>query len=135
VTNPEGIVLALTALREPTDTAILAVGMKHFAAAGKYLMAVCLVAYVPHQLIVGGIHYVMERHGKLYYTQAGTKVPTMHAYTVNNELAQLITYLLQLSFTEFLQVGRGIYLTKQWACGYFFHQQNDTGVKKSYKNN
>jgi hypothetical protein len=47
-------------LGKSADAAILAVGMKHFAAAGEYLMAVSLVAYIPYQLIVGGIVDVVQ---------------------------------------------------------------------------
>ena len=45
------------------------------------LMAVCLVAYIPNQLIVRGIENIMQCHGKFYHAEAGGEMAAMHAHT------------------------------------------------------
>ena len=115
------IVNAFTTFRKPADAAILPVGMKNFAPAGKYFVSISLVAYVPYQLIVWSIKYIMQCHGKLHHPEAGAKMPAMNAHAIYNELSQFVTHLLQLVFIQLSQVIRGIYLAQQWSCSYFFH--------------
>jgi hypothetical protein len=72
----------------------------------KDFVAVCLMAHVPNQLIVGGVEYVVKSHSEFNYAETGTKMATVHADAVYNELSQFITYLLQLHFVQFAEVFR-----------------------------
>nr|GFD54770.1 hypothetical protein [Tanacetum cinerariifolium] len=61
-----------------------------------------------HQLVVGRIEDVVQRHRELDHAERGAKMPAVDADRVDNELAQLGAYLHQLLGAElFKVVGRG----------------------------
>ncbi len=47
-------------------------------------MSVCLVTYVPNQLIEWSVVHIVESYGQFYNSQAGSKMASMHAYYVND---------------------------------------------------
>jgi hypothetical protein len=91
--HAEGIVLAFRHLGEARHAAVAAVGGKAVAPAGQYLVPVRLVAHIPHELVVGRIEDVVQRHRQLDYPQRGAEVPAVDAHRVDNKLAQLGTDL------------------------------------------
>ena len=57
-------------------------------------MPVCLVSYIPYQLIVWRVVNVMKRYGQFNHTQAGCKMASMYTYYINDVLPQFITELM-----------------------------------------
>ena len=57
-------------------------------------MPVGLVAYIPNQLVIWGIQYVMQRYSELNYTQAGPEMTAVYGYHINDVMAQLFADLL-----------------------------------------
>ncbi len=106
VPYPKCIILALAALRKTAEPTVFTIGMENLAAAGKYFVPVCLVAYVPHKLVVGSVEYIVKRYGKFYHTEAGTKMPAMHTHAVYDKLPEFIANLWKLVFVQFFQVIR-----------------------------
>ena len=73
-------------------------------------MWIRLMAYVPHQPVVRRLEYVMKRNRKLDGTQVGRQVPTSTRDGLQDELAQLVSQLFELSAIQATQVGRRINL-------------------------
>src|ERR1017187_7166430 len=105
MSDPEGIVLAFLAFRETADALINPVCGKNRSPAGKYFMPVSLMSYVPNQLIIGGIKYVVQGYCQFNNAQTGSKMASFNRYHINNVLTQFITKLRQLVFTEFAKIG------------------------------
>src|SRR5690606_35550370 len=78
VANAKRVIFAFTSPGKTADAFVNAVGVKHFPSAGEDFVAVCLVAYIPHQLVERRVENVMQRHGKFHYTEGSTKMPASH---------------------------------------------------------
>src|SRR5690606_18470347 len=111
--HAESIKFTFAAFGKTADALVLPVGNKHIPAAGEDFMPVSLVAYIPYQLIVGGIKNIVQRNGKLHHTEACAKMPTMNAHHIHDVLAQFFTNLQQLILTQFLKVVGMIDLLQQ----------------------
>ena len=68
------VVGALIAHREAGDAAVLANRGKAIAPAGEYLVAVCLVADVPDNLVLGCVEGVVQREGQFHRAKTGCQV-------------------------------------------------------------
>src|ERR1044071_531319 len=73
VTDAKGIEDAFRHFWEAGNAAVGAIGEESVPAAGEDLVAVGLVTYIPHDLVVRSIENVMEGDGKLYYPEAGAE--------------------------------------------------------------
>ena len=67
-------------------------------------MSVRLVTYIPNQLIVGSLVYIMQGYGQFYHTQAGRKMATMHTHYINNKLPKFLANLIQLLPGNFFKI-------------------------------
>lgn len=108
--HAKGVIFAFAAFGKATQAFVLAVAGKNITATGEYFMAISLMAYVPYQLVVRRIVYVMQCHRQFYYAKAGAKVAAVYTYHVNNVLPQFIAHLMQLLTAQFFQIGRAVYL-------------------------
>jgi hypothetical protein len=57
-------------------------------------MSISLVTYVPHQLVVRGVVYIVKGYAELNHAKAGRKMPAVHAHDVHNVLTQFVTDLV-----------------------------------------
>ncbi len=69
------VVLALGALEEPRDAAILPNRLEGLPATRQNLVDVGLVAHVPDREVLGGLEDVMKRHRELHDPEAAGEVP------------------------------------------------------------
>jgi hypothetical protein len=58
-------------------------------------MPVCLVTHIPDKLVIGGIIYIMECNSQFHHPKAGSKMPAVYAYHINDILAQFVANLVQ----------------------------------------
>ena len=65
VARNKRIVFTLIRSGEGSHTVERTVSGETIPASSKNLMSVCLMAYVPHQIVGGGIHHVMQRNREL----------------------------------------------------------------------
>src|SRR5690606_11349825 len=89
VTDAEGVVGALLALRERRQALPLADGVQAFLAAGQDLVRVGLVADVPDDTILGRVVEVVERDGELDRTESGREVSSRATDRIQQESAYL----------------------------------------------
>ena len=99
------VVLALGHTREATNAAHLAIRREKIATLRDDLMRICLMAYIPHQLIVRCVVDIVQSNGQLNRTEARCQVARVFRALLDNVLAQLATILRQLLKTQVLQVG------------------------------
>ena len=101
----EGVVLAFIAARKAGDAAPLPQLRHPFAAAGKNLVCVGLVADVPNDAIVRRVVDVMQRDGQLDGAEVGRKMAAGVADRLDDEIAQLACKLRQLAFVQPSQIS------------------------------
>ena len=99
----------------------LAVGLKLLAPARQDLVAVGLVAHVPHDAVVGRIEDVVQRHGQLYHAQARSQVARVHRQLLHDVLSQFVAQFGQLLHAQFSEVGRQLYLVQKFKLLLLFH--------------
>src|SRR6266851_3641791 len=104
----EGVVLAFIAARKTGDAAPLPQFRHPFAAAGKNLVRVGLVADVPHEAIVRRVVDVMQRDGQLDGAEVGRKMAAGLTHRLDDEIAQFACKLCQLALVQPSQIGGGI---------------------------
>src|SRR5690606_34057175 len=110
VSYPKRIVLTFFSFRKARNASIHPVGVKNIFATCKNLMAVGLVAYIPHQLVVRGVKNIVEGNRKFHHTQAGAKMAAIHRYVIDNKLPKFFTKLNKLGLIELFKVGRAVNL-------------------------
>src|SRR5690606_31518345 len=103
--HAKGIVFTFTSLGKATDPTQRAVGMKYVTPTGQNFVAVRLVAYIPYQLIVGSVEYVMQGNGQFHHSKAGCEMPAVNGNSVNDVLTQFTGQLNQLILAELFQIG------------------------------
>jgi hypothetical protein len=113
VADAKGVVFALGAAREGGDAVLLAQGSHLLAASGEDFVRIRLMTHVPHQPVVRGVEYVVQRDGQLNDAQAGTKMPTRLADGVEQFQAQLIGQGFQLGFGQTAQARRRVGTVQQ----------------------
>ena len=89
----EGIVFTFIGRGERADALVLAVGGELLFASGEYLVAVGLVADVPHQAVVGCVVDIMQCHGQFHNTQAGGEMSGIARDFVDDVLSQFTAHL------------------------------------------
>jgi hypothetical protein len=82
----KGIIFAFSPFGKAAKASVFAVGGKIIPASGEYFMTISLVAYVPYQLIVRSIEYIVQRYGQFNDTQASSEMASMDADYVNDVL-------------------------------------------------
>jgi hypothetical protein len=85
-------------------------------------VAICLMANIPDEFIIGRVKHVMKGDGQFNYPQTSPKVPAEDRHIIDNELAKLIGKLEQTGFIEFAKVVGRVDGGQQWAGG----DQHDT---------
>ncbi len=105
--DAKGIVIAFGPLGKSRQALVEAVGGKVVAPPGQDFVTVGLMAYIPHQLVVGRIENVVQGHGELHYPQAGSKMAAIDRYIVDDELPKFVTDLREQGTVQLAQiVGR-----------------------------
>ena len=92
------------------------VGVEVVTPASQYLMAVCLMSYIPYNAVVGRIEDIVECHRQFHCSHTGCKVARIFRKFLDDILPQLFAYLWQLSYLQFSQVFRVVYGVKQVVC-------------------
>jgi hypothetical protein len=82
--------------------------VKLIATSGEDLMRVCLMADIPNQTVTRRVEDVMHRDGELNGTERSTRVPADARTCVDNELADLVSNLLQVVDAQLPKVCRRI---------------------------
>ena len=90
MSGTKGVMDALGSFREAADAAEFPVGMEHIPSACKDFVPIGLVTHIPYDLVAGGIEDIMQRHGKFNDPEAGTQVPRIRRYHVDDELPEFI---------------------------------------------
>ncbi len=111
--SAEGVVLALATARKARQALPHPHPVHLLAPAGQHLVAVGLVAHVPHNAVVRGVEDVVQRNGQLDRPQIGREMAAGLAYRVEQERAQLLRQLLQLFRIETAQLVRVVYGPQQ----------------------
>src|SRR5690554_1629187 len=83
----KGIIVTFLSLWEARKPFIQAVGMKNIPSASQNLMAVGLMAHIPHQLILRSVKYIVKGYGQFHHAQSRTKMTAVHRDIVHNKLA------------------------------------------------
>jgi hypothetical protein len=83
------------------------------ATAGEHLVRVGLVADVPEDLVRGRVEQRVQRDGDLAGTQVRAEVTADLADRVDNQLADLLSDLLELVVVELLEVRRSVDLIEK----------------------
>ena len=106
----EAVVLALVALQESGNAALLTQRAELLVAAGNQLVHVSLVAHVPNKFVVRSIKNVMQGERKLDNAQAGRQMSAVLSNLTNNRLADLLGKLLQFFDGTLPDIRRRLYV-------------------------
>ena len=110
--HPEGVVLAFADAGETADPARSAYVPEGLPAAGDDLVGVCLVAYVQHKLVGGGVEHVMHAHDEFDGPEAGGEVSRVAGATLHHVGTDLPAKLFELRDGKALDVGRAVDLVQ-----------------------
>ena len=105
MTARKGIVLALQRCGERAQSTELPVLRETVAAAGENLVAVSLMAHIPHEAVFGSIENIMTGHRYLHCPETRRKVTRIDTQLVDNESTQFGAHLRQLIDSQFSQIG------------------------------
>jgi hypothetical protein len=75
-------------------------------------MAVCLVTYIPYNLVIRSVVDIVKGHGDFNYSEAGAEVSGVIAYLIDYMLPQLIADPHKVQLIKPAQVFRGVYGVK-----------------------
>ena len=67
----ECVIYAFFWTRKGVQAVQFAIGGEHLSPAGQYLVAVCLMAYVPHDAVFGRVEHIVQGYCQLCDTEAG----------------------------------------------------------------
>ena len=84
--------------------------MEAFAASGEYLVSIGLMAHVPYDAVVGGVHDVVQGHGQFDGAEARGEVAGIVGQFVDDGLPQFVAHLGQCLFGQCAQVVRTVYV-------------------------
>ena len=96
VGRAEGVVIALHALRKAAQAAPLPQGAHALTPASENFVRVGLVAYVPHQTVLGGVEHIVQCDGEFDRAQIRTEVPAGLGHTAQQKGTQFDGELPQL---------------------------------------
>src|SRR6516162_777534 len=113
----ERVIIAFAALGEAGKPAALAQRADARAPAGEDLVRVGLGADIPDQAVGRGVEHVVQRHGELDDTEAGTEMSAGGGDRVDGLGAQLVGELAQLRALEAPQVGGRLDAIKKRSAG------------------
>ena len=128
MTDAEGVVAAFLATRKGRQAVLLADARHAFAAAGKYLVRVGLMADIPHQLVLRCVEDVMQCDGQLHRAQTRGQVSAGLADAVQQVIAQFLRQPRQLVFGQGAQVRWIADGVEQGGLGGFSHGKIFPGV-------
>ncbi len=86
----EAVVRAFFRLREARDSVFAPQSGKPLQPVRKYLMGVALMAHVPDDLILGGVHHREQRDCKLHHAKRRRQVPPVRAYHIDYQAPDLL---------------------------------------------
>ena len=70
MTAREGVILTLSRTRERMESTQLSVGVEYLTSAREYLVAVSLMAHIPHYTVVRGVIHIVQCHRQFCHTKA-----------------------------------------------------------------
>ena len=76
----------------------------------QYLMAVSLMAHIPHNAVVGGVEHVVQGYGKLNHSERRCKVAWVLGKFLHDVAAQFGAQLGQLTYVQTTQVAWILYI-------------------------
>lgn len=88
---------------------------------GQDFMSIGLMTNVPDDTVFRSIKHIMKGYRQFYHAQARSQMAGINRQFLHNILTQLIAQLRQLVDTEFSEVFRKVYATKQFKLFSFFH--------------
>jgi hypothetical protein len=104
----ERIVFGLGPTKETTQSTVLFDRVKLVAAAGQYLVCVCLMADIPNEPVSWRVENVMHRDGQLDGAEGCAGVASDPGTGVDYELPDLVRDLLKVLDPKLAKIGRGI---------------------------
>ena len=108
VTHREMIVLALMLAGVSGNVVVPGFVKERVISACEHFVAVGLVRYVEHQLVLRGVENVMERDHRLHHAKVRAAVTAVYAQLLYKRGAHFLRELLHLIRAELLYVRRGI---------------------------
>ena len=110
VSARKGVVGALLRRGERPYAMQLAIGVKVVLAARQYLVAVGLMAHIPHYAVVGGVEHVVQGNRQFHHAQRRSEMTWIFGQFLNNVAAQLGAQPGQLSHVQTTQVAWILYV-------------------------
>ena len=104
------VVLALFRTRKRLYAVQLSVGAEAVTAPCQHLMAIRLMAHIPHDAVVGSAEHIVQRHGKLHHSQRRSEVSGVHGEFLHDVFTQLTAQLWQLVHAQLAQIDGISYL-------------------------
>ena len=96
------IAIALPSFWKTTQSAFLAQGLKFTFSSGEDLMSICLMAYIPNQLVIWKIQYIMQCQCKFYHSKIGCQMSSCPADGFNQKASYFFCQLRKFSQRNFL---------------------------------
>src|SRR5690349_16023725 len=106
---PKSIVLGLAALWKAGEPLVLALGWELLTPAGDNLVCVCLVPYVPDDLVIGRIEAVMQGDGQFNRTKVRSQMTAGIGNRLQKEPADFLRKCRQLLRLQPFQIAWTIY--------------------------
>ncbi len=100
----DDVVLGLEDRAEGREAAVLADRVQTVAPAGEHLVRVGLMAHVPDDLVLRRVDEAVENRRQLAHSEVCAEVPADLADRVDDQLAHLLRYLLELVVIQLVQV-------------------------------
>jgi hypothetical protein len=112
VAGADDVVVGLEDRAERRQTLVLPDRREAVAAAGQDLVRIGLMADVPDDLVAWRLEQAVQRDRDLSGAQVGAEVPPDFADRVDDQLMDLLGYLLELFLVELAQVVRTVDLVE-----------------------
>ena len=93
-------------------SACLTQSREFFITAGKKLMGIALMAYIPDNCIFRTVKNSVQSNGKLYNTKITCKVAAVFSYNIYNSCADFLSQLLKFLLRKLFYVFRRMNLRK-----------------------
>ena len=118
VPGAEHVVLALVALEEARNAALLPQRLESIAAAREQLVRIRLVSDVPHELVARRVEHVVQRHRELDHAESGADVTARARADVDERRTHFVAHGAQLSrVSDFRSAGKLTRRKRHRICG------------------
>ena len=98
------VAIALPSFWKTTKSAFLAQGLKFTFSSGEDLVSVCLMAYIPNQLVIWKIQYIMQCQCKFYHSKIGCQMSSCPADGFNQKASYFFCQLRKFSQRNFVNI-------------------------------